>query len=85
MRLFTAISDPTGMSMFDLPMAFMSFVGGVVFLSLKKQQARARLERVKKGEMTEAEAKKRNRDWSLSGYTMIVLGLGLAISHYLTV
>lgn len=83
--LFAATSDPTGMSVFDVPMALMFFVSGVVMLALKKQQAAARLERVKKGEMTESEAKKRNRDWSLIGYTMIVLGLGLTISHYLSI
>jgi hypothetical protein len=83
--LFIAISDAAKIRMFDIPMACMFFVSGVVFLGLRKQQATARLERVRKGEMTEAEAKKRNRDWSLSGYTMIVLGMGLAVSHYLTV
>ena len=34
--LFTAIPDPTGMSVFDIPMAVMSFVGGVVVLGLPK-------------------------------------------------
>ena len=85
MLLFTAVSDPTGMSLFDIPMALMFFVSGMVMLGLRKQQAAARLERVKKGELTETEAKKRNRDLSLSGYASIALGLGLAISHYLTV
>jgi hypothetical protein len=85
MLLFTAISDPTGMSVFDIPMAVMFFVSGLVVLGLRKQQATARFERVKKGELTESEAKKRNRDWSLSGYTFIALGLGLAISHYLSI
>lgn len=81
--LFIAVSDPTGMSRFDIPMAFMFFVSGVALLGLRKQQATARVERVKKGELTESEAKKRNRDWSLAGYAFIALGLGLAISHYL--
>lgn len=85
MLLLTIISDPTGMSIFDIPMAVMSFLGGVVVLGLRKQQATARFERVRKGELTESEAKKRNRDWSLSGYTFIALGLGLAISHYLSI
>jgi hypothetical protein len=81
---FIAASSAEQMAMFDVPMAIICVIGGVMTLSIRKQQAAARLERVKKGEMTEAVAKRRNRDLSLSGYTFIALGFGIAISHYLS-
>jgi len=72
------------MEFFDLPMAGLFLAGGVVALAIRKQQAAARLERVKNGEMTEELARKRNRDLSLSGYAFVALGLGIAISHFLS-
>jgi hypothetical protein len=72
------------LSSFDVPMAIMLALSGGFFLGIRKQQAAARLERVKKGELTEEFARKRNRDLSLAGYTLIFAGLGIAVSHYLS-
>jgi len=82
--LLAATSSANQMALFDIPMAIAAVVGGVAFLSMRKQQAAARAERVRRGEMTEQLARKRNRELLLGGYTFIALGLGIAISHYLS-
>ncbi|HWZ95148.1 MAG TPA: hypothetical protein VNW30_08140 [Opitutaceae bacterium] len=82
-----AISRQSGfewLSSFDVPMAVMCTLSGCIFLSSRKQQAAARLERVRRGEMTEDLAKRRNRDLTLSGYTLVFAGLGIAVSHFLS-
>jgi hypothetical protein len=82
-----AISRQSGfewLSSFDVPMAVMLALSGSFSLGIRKQQAAARLERVRRGEMTEHLAQRRNRDLSLAGYTLILAGLGIAVSHYLS-
>ena len=63
----------------DLPVALMLSAAGILFLALRKQQAEARHLRVQRGEMTEAEAKKKDRlhHWCAWGMTLIGLLLVL--------
>ena len=82
--IFAITYDPVGMGKSDLPFALIFFTIGAVLLVLKKQQAAARLERVKKGEITAIEAKQLNRICSLGGYVLIAIGVILALTHYYT-
>jgi hypothetical protein len=73
--MILAISDAEKLSTLDLPIALLMLAFGVVAISLRKQQAAARLVRVKKGELSEAEAKKNEKIIYWSGYVLTALGL----------
>jgi hypothetical protein len=82
--LLAELSNAQKMESLDYPIAALAFVWGVVCLANRKKQAARRLERVSKGELTEAESSKRGRLLTQGGYTLVAIGFGVAISHYLS-
>jgi hypothetical protein len=72
------------MKMFDIPASILAILTGVVFLSFRSRLRIATLGQVSKGEITELEARKRSRIFTQVGYTSLAVGVGLAVSHYLT-
>ena len=80
--IFLALADPTGMEILDLPIAIMFVATGIIFLAIRKPQSSARMERVKRGELSLKDAEKKNRTFSLCAYSVIGIGVGLLVAHF---
>jgi hypothetical protein len=65
------------MAHLDLPMAVVTFVMGVGFLTLRKKMSVARAERVAKGEITAVEALKADRKILWGGWVTTACGVFL--------
>ena len=77
-----AMAKPEAMQVFDLPMAVMFIVTGVIFIAMRKQQAAARMERVKRGELSLVDAQKRDRALSWGAYFITIIGIGLLAAYF---
>ena len=70
-----AMSAAQKMRTLDLPMSLLMLVMGIIFIALRKQQAAARHERMKKGELSAEEAEKNGRIFYWGGYVVTAAGL----------
>lgn len=71
------MSSAEKLQLADLPIAIMLFLMGVCFLALRKKMSVARMERVKKGEMSSMEATKADRLVMWAGISVTACGLFL--------